>query len=176
MNANLAPPIVLISDFLPDPGNLFSLLRDTVTLDERMRARKTASFGVSYDYSQISYPETPMHPNLVHVCHGIEGKLGFRPNNCLMNYYPDGSSAMGFHSDSSEELAPGTGVAIVSLGAERPIVYRNKADRTIEHVYPLAAGSLLYMSQEMQAEWLHAIPKAEGCGERISLTFRHILK
>jgi alkylated DNA repair dioxygenase AlkB len=176
MNPPVTPPITLVSDFLPDAGTLLARLRDSVEWDTRMRARRTASFGVSYDYSQISYPETPMLPELALICHGIERRLKFYPNNCLINYYLDGASAMGFHSDSSEELAPGTGVAIVSLGAERPIVYRNKADRSIEHAYPLAAGTLLYMSQEMQAEWLHAIPKAEGCGERISLTFRQILK
>lgn len=176
MSSPVKPPIVLIPGFLPDAADLFAHLRDKVDWDTRMRARKTASFGVSYDYSQISYPETPMLPELDAICRAIEMKLGFHPNNCLMNYYPDGTSAMGFHADSSEELAPGTGVAIVSLGAERPIVYRNKAERAIEHAYPLAAGSLLYMSQAMQAEWLHAIPKAKDCGERISLTFRHILK
>lgn len=172
----MTPPILLQAGFLADPAALFTHLRDTVAWDERMRARKTASFGVSYDYSQIDYPETPMLPSLEPVCRSIETVLGFHPNNCLLNYYLDGSSSMGFHSDSSEELAPGSGVAIVSLGAERPIVYRSKADKSREFSYPLAAGSLLYMSQEMQADWLHAIPKLEGCGERISLTFRHILK
>lgn len=175
-NRGMTPPIVLIPDFLPEADALFIHLRGTVAWDERMRARKTASFGVSYDYSQISYPETAMLASLEPICDGIKARFGFRPNNCLMNYYLDGLSSMGFHSDSSEELAPGSGVAIVSLGTERPIVYRNKADRAVECTYPLLGGSLLYMSQEMQTEWLHAIPKAEGSGERISLTFRHILK
>jgi alkylated DNA repair dioxygenase AlkB len=131
-----------------------------------MKARKTASFGVSYDYSQIVYPQTEMLPSLVEVCKSIEIELGFYPNNCLLNYYQDGSSSMGFHSDSSEELAAGTGVAIISLGSVRNIVYRSK-ENLAEFSYPLQNGSLLYMSQEMQAYWLHAIPKAENVGERI---------
>jgi hypothetical protein len=30
------------------------------------------------------------------------------------------------------------------------------------------------MSNRLQEEWLHAIPKQDGVGERISLTFRRI--
>ncbi|MFT5096791.1 MAG: alkylated DNA repair dioxygenase AlkB, partial [Psychrobacter okhotskensis] len=41
---------------------------------------------------------------------------GYLPNNCLVNYYLDGSSKMGFHSDDTSQLADGTGVAILSLG------------------------------------------------------------
>lgn len=169
------PPIYQKADFLESPSSLFITLKNTVTWDERMKARKTASFGVSYDYSQIAYPQTEMLPVLNEVCKLIEQELGFYPNNCLLNYYQDGSSSMGFHSDSSEELALGTGVAIVSLGSVRNIVYRSKANST-EFSYPLQSGSLLYMSQEMQEHWLHAIPKVENVGERISLTFRKIVK
>jgi len=83
---------------------------------------------------------------------------------------------MGFHSDSAEELAPGTGVAIVSLGSKREIVFRSKADRSREYRLLLPSGSLLYMQPSSQEEWLHAIPKSESVGPRISLTFRMILK
>jgi alkylated DNA repair dioxygenase AlkB len=169
------PPIYQKHNFLSCPDELFFTLKNTVNWDERMRARKTASFGVSYDYSQIAYPSTAIPPILQRVCEAIESELGFCPNNCLLNYYLDGNSSMGFHSDSSEELAANTGVAIISLGSVRHIVYRSK-DKLAEYSYPLENGSLLYMSQEMQAHWLHAIPKMENVGERISLTFRKIIK
>lgn len=170
------PPIYLKPRAVENPRELFHYLRNSITWDERMRARKTASFGVSYDYSQISYPQVDMPVQLDALCGLIEAAQGFRPNNCLLNYYLDGNSSMGFHSDSSEELAPGTGVAIISLGATRSIVFRSKEDKSCEFSYPLEDGSLLYMTQEMQAHWLHAILKEQGVGERISLTFRHILK
>jgi alkylated DNA repair dioxygenase AlkB len=102
--------------------------------------------------------------------------LGFVPNNCMLNFYEDGNSSMGFHSDSSEELEAGTGVAIVSLGSVRSLVFRSKADKAIEHDYPLQPGSLVGMTKEVQDHWLHAIPKIEGAGPRISLTFRSIIK
>ncbi|MGJ7528898.1 alpha-ketoglutarate-dependent dioxygenase AlkB family protein [Variovorax sp. GB1P17] len=170
------PPIHLDPAFVASPDSLLEWLGAAVTWDERMRARKTASFGVPYDYSQIAYQAVPMPAELEILCAGIEAELGFRPDNCLLNLYPDGASSMGFHSDDITALVPGTGVAIVSVGATRSIAYRSKTDSSLRFEYPLPHGSLLYMSDAVQQDWLHAIPKAEGVGERISLTFRAIRK
>ena len=79
---------------------------------------------------------------------------------------------MGFHSDSEKELVPETGVAIVSLGAERSITYRSRQDKQAQYSYPLPSGSLLYMPPQLQQHWKHAILKQEHTGGRISLTFR----
>jgi alkylated DNA repair dioxygenase AlkB len=171
-----APPLHFVEHFLSESQELFQNLKHSVTWDERMKARKTASFGASYDYSQITYPESSMPGELRDLCRRLEETLGFLPNNCLLNYYEDGLSSMGFHSDSSEELALGTGVAIISLGHTRSIIFRSKADRSVELNYPLPSGSLLYMTKQVQEHWLHAIPKAANAGERISLTFRAIVK
>lgn len=169
-------PITLINNFVENQETLFSQLVSQTAWDERMRARKTASFGVAYNYSQMNYPEAPMPSSLEDLCARIEDELNYRPNNCLLNYYPDGEASMGFHSDTSEELQPGSGVAIVSLGAARSMLFRSKADKAkiVERV--LHGGSLLFMSNDMQNEWLHAIPKAPDSGPRISATFRHIIK
>ncbi len=103
------PEIDFFPDFIADPHRLFNHLKDSVLWDERMRARKTASFGAPYDYSQITYPAVPMPEALEQLCGPIEQLLGFRPNNCLLNCYPDGQSSMGFHSDANEQLVTGTG-------------------------------------------------------------------
>ncbi len=173
---NSAPQIHIADSFVTHPEMLFALLRDKVEWDERLRARKTASFGVSYDYSGMTYPQVEMLAELLPICEQIYEELHFYPNNCLLNYYQDGLSSMGFHSDSSEELSEGTGVAIVSLGAERRIVFRSKLDSSIKFSFHLKNGALLYMPKQIQSDWLHAIPKAPGVGERISLTFRSIVK
>lgn len=170
------PAIVFRENFVGAPQALFKHLTTTVTWDERMRARKTASFGVAYNYSQMSYPEAPIPTALDAIAENIEASLGYLPNNCLLNFYPDGEASMGFHSDSSEELAPGSGVSIVSLGAARPIVFRLKANRSIEHTLTLTGGSLLHMPNAIQDEWLHAIPRCPSAGPRISVTFRKIVK
>src|SRR5262249_26529900 len=137
------PSLLLEDDFLPDSLALFDALATGITWDERMRARKTATFGVPYDYSGMTYPAVPMHPLLVPVVDRLESLLGFRFNNCLVNYYPDGNATMGFHYDSTAELEPGTGVAVVSLGAERPITFQSRHHKQIEHEYLLKSGSLL---------------------------------
>jgi len=170
------PDILLQPGFVEAPQALYDHLQASVVWDERMRARKTASFGVAYNYSQMAYPQTAMPGALAKVCDALAARLGFAPNNCLLNFYPDGDSAMGFHSDSAAELAPGTGVAIVSLGGVREIVYRRKDDKTVEFAYPLESGALLFMSNAVQEEWLHAIPKRAGAQARISLTFRRIVE
>ncbi|AZC17782.1 MULTISPECIES: alpha-ketoglutarate-dependent dioxygenase AlkB [Pseudomonas] len=167
------PDIDFVASFIPDPLALFEQLKASVSWDERMRARKTASFGLPYDYSQISYPAVPMPEMLERLCPAIEQLLGFRPNNCLLNFYPDGQSSMGFHSDANEQLVPGTGVVVISLGHARSMLFKHKQSGQI-HEYNLGAGSLLHMSDALQTQWLHAIPKAPGAGERISLSFRQL--
>ena len=168
----IEPEIKLINHFIDNPNLLFNRIKNSVIWDERIKARKTASYGVAYNYSGITYLQTEMPRELIPICEQIERKIGFMPNNCLLNYYPDGQSTMGYHSDTSAELKEGTGVGIVSLGASRFISYRSKKERAIEHRCLLESGDFLYMDNCVQKHWLHAIPKQDRAGERISLTFR----
>lgn len=106
------PNLIIIENFISNAESLFKEIRDSVNWDERIKARKTASFGVAYNYSGITYPEIQMMACLVPICRKIDSTIGFYPNNCLMNYYVDGNSKMGYHSDSTAELKEETGVAI----------------------------------------------------------------
>jgi alkylated DNA repair dioxygenase AlkB len=169
------PDVLCESCFVPEAGVLFAWLRDHTAWDERMRARLTASFGQPYNYSDMSYPPAPWPEPLLPILDALESRLGFRPNNCLANYYPTGEATMGFHADAVHELAPGTGVAIVSLGAERILRFRRSDDKAVLCDYPLPSGSLLYMPAAVQAEWKHAIPPQPGSEARISLTFRQLI-
>lgn len=166
--------VSFIEGFADDPSTLFHTLSKGVNWDERMAARKTASYGVAYNYSQMSYPYQEFLPELEAMLPIIEDAVGFRPNNCLLNYYVDGKSRMGFHSDQTDILYQDTGVVIISLGATRMLCFRNIADQTIRHDYGLPSGSLIYMTQEVQDKWQHAILKNDATEGRISLTFRKI--
>ena len=163
-----------IEHFLKDPETLFGLLKAYTQWDTRMRARSTASYGHAYNYSQMEYPYRPFPDYLQQLAKQLEPQIGFIPNNCLINLYDNGKSKMGFHSDQTDILAPGTGIAIVSLGETRILRFRNIADPEMMLEYSLPSGSLLYMTQELQSAWQHAIPKAGTEKERISLTFRKI--
>lgn len=164
--------VTLIDDFLDDAQRWFVDLRDGIDWDDGMAARRTASFGVAYNYSQMRYPYRPMPPSLDELATRVAAVVGFRPNNCLLNCYADGESRMGFHADQTDILVPGTGIAIVSLGAVRALRFRAIADSQQRVDYRLNGGSLLYMSAELQRHWQHAVPREPGAGARISLTFR----
>jgi alkylated DNA repair dioxygenase AlkB len=171
-----SPEVTLTPSFLTpdDATKLFLALTESIAWDERMKARKTACFGQTYDDSGVDYEVIRMHPLLVPLCSRIEEHLGFRPTNCLLNYYADGRSSMGFHSDAIHNLHEGTGVAIISLGAERTLSFRSKVDVS-QLGYSMPHGSLLYMTQETQNHWTHAVKKQDTDDARISLTFRYIL-
>lgn len=163
-------------DFLPDGQALFDRLAAGVEWDDRIRARRVASFGVPYDYSGTVWPEVPMPEELAAILEAVADAVGYEPNNCLANYYPDGDSTMGYHSDSVAELEPGTGISIVSLGAARAIAFRREPGRAEVHELLLTDGSLLHMTAAMQATWRHAVRRASGVSRgRISLTFRRIV-
>ncbi len=104
--------ITYINDFINNSSELFQLLQSTVIWDERMASRKTASFGLAYNYSQIYYPFQEFSPELQTIINRIKHTIGFTPNNCLINYYTDGHSKMGFHSDQTDILEEDTGVVI----------------------------------------------------------------
>ena len=76
--------------------------------------------------------------------------------------YESGDSTMGFHSDSVGELEPRTGIAIVSLGAERRITFQYKRGKKEEFHYLLKSGSLLYMSPEIQQARLAGSSRLRG--------------
>ncbi|GAO43344.1 alpha-ketoglutarate-dependent dioxygenase AlkB [Flavihumibacter petaseus] len=166
--------ILYIENFINNPNELFELLSTKVEWDERMTARKTASFGKAYNYSQIAYPFQEFIPELKFVIEKLRPAIGFEPNNCLINYYLDGKSKMGYHSDQTDILENNSGIAIVSLGETRELRFRNISDPEQFLSYELPSGSLIYMSQEIQTKWQHAIPKSDTENGRISLTFRQM--
>ena len=123
--------------------------------------RKTASFGKAYNYSQMDYPFQAFIPKLEEINNKIETAIHFKPNNCLINYYLDGRSKMGYHSDQADILDADTGIAVISLGETRNLKFRNITNPEEFHIYELPSGSLIYMTQEVQANWQHAIPKSD---------------
>lgn len=169
-----APACLFEARFVEDADALLAAIRDGTEWDARMRARLTANFGVPYNYSGMAYPEIPIPDCLAEVVASLTVQIGFTPNNCLANYYPNGEATMGFHVDALEDLEPGTGVAIVSLGAERILRFRRIDDKSVTSDQPLPHGSLLYMPPEVQLAWKHGVPAQPDTGPRISLTFRQL--
>jgi len=170
------PEIRYLPGVVETPEPIFQHVQNETMWDERMAARRTASFGVPYNYSGIWYPDTPMPELIASLVTEVSSRVGHPINNCLANLYPDGSSTMGFHSDSTAELAPDSTVSVLSLGQARTLTFRRKDARKRLLEYLLEPGSLLIMEPSVQALWQHALLKTADAGPRISLTFRHILQ
>ena len=164
-------------EFLPDHWALFERLRDDVNWTDHMRSRHTASMGVPYNYSGASYPVSAWHPEVEALAERLTPVVGFRATNCLLNYYPTGRNSVGWHSDDTTILAPGTGIAILSLGTTRELELRANTDAGFHYeALPLEGGSLCLMSAQMQSDWRHSLRRADATGPRISLSFRHIVR
>ncbi|GAB3829784.1 alpha-ketoglutarate-dependent dioxygenase AlkB [Dactylosporangium cerinum] len=168
-----APPLDVrhIAAALPDPDADLAFLLAEVDWDDRIRARRTASFGTPYNYSGHHYDPAPMPPRIAAIAAIAATHAGHHYDNCLANRYDTGEHTMGFHRDSYEGLVPDSAVAIVSLGATRTLVFRGE-DRAHRAEIVLEHGSLLLMTAETQRHWTHAVPRAAGVGLRCSLTFR----
>jgi alkylated DNA repair dioxygenase AlkB len=167
----VTPDLRYIPDALADAASLLARVTAEVAWDDRMRARRTASYGVPYNYSGQVYAAAPMPALIAALADTCAGHAGHAFNNCLLNLYETGEHTMGFHHDSYAALAPTSWIAIASLGAPRPLVFRSR-DRKTLHQQVLAPGSLLLMNRATQDGWAHALPRCPDTGRRISLTFR----
>ncbi|WP_308103827.1 alpha-ketoglutarate-dependent dioxygenase AlkB [Actinocorallia sp. API 0066] len=89
-------------------------------------------------------------------------------------YYRDGRDSVAWHGDRfGRGASEDTMVALVVLGAPRPLLLRpaDHSGPTLRH--DLAHGDLLVMGGSCQRTWEHAVPKsAHATGPRISIQFR----
>ncbi|MFT4678638.1 MAG: alkylated DNA repair dioxygenase AlkB [Litorivivens sp.] len=164
--------IIFDPDFHDTSEDLFDFLVGNIAWNDSIRARKTASFGQpNADSEQVELYE-PFYPFMHKLSDRLESIIGFKPNNCFLNYYENGNSKMGWHGDTTHFLAEDTGTAILSVGDTRIFQLRRKIVPTELHNYLLTPGSLIYMPPTIQEEWQHGIPKVVSERGRISLTFR----
>lgn len=173
-NVSLITGSNLVDNYILNTNDIYNSLM-CIDYDKSMSSRWTSSFGKSYDYSGKTYPYVEMPDFLNSMIPGLTNLFGFEPNNCLINLYHDGNSSMGYHSDNTDILSDGTGVIIISIGSTRTLRFRNIEDRVNIIDYTLNDGSVFYMNDLLQNEWVHSIPRSDANSPRISLTFRKIL-
>lgn len=89
-------------------------------------------------------------------------------------FYRDGRDSVAWHGDRFGRGAThDTMVAILSLGAPRPLLLRPRGGGPAEQRVPLGHGDLVVMGGSCQRTWDHAIPKTRAAvGGRISVQFR----
>ncbi len=91
-----------------------------------------------------------------------------------LNYYRDGADSVAFHADRELRHLDDTLVAILTLGAPRPFLLRQKGGGRSIDLRP-GPGDLLVMGGAAQAHWEHGVPKvAAGVGPRVSASVRWV--
>ena len=169
---------LFLPGFIAAPEELLASARRDATWDTSMDVREMANFGVPWTSTHLVFPRIEMPDYLMEICRRISSELGergFMPNNCLLNFYKNGQSTMGFHSDNVNEMIEGTGVVILSLGAVRELTFRRLDDKARRFRFSLEHGSLFFMSRELQHKWQHGVMGASRkIGARMSLTFRQV--
>ncbi|WP_063344393.1 alpha-ketoglutarate-dependent dioxygenase AlkB family protein [Vibrio jasicida] len=130
---------------------------------------------VAYTYSGLTMSPHPWTPDLNELKARCEAIANVQFNSLLANLYRHGQDSMGWHQDNEPELGRNPVIASVNLGETRRFLLRNLHCKT-QLEYELSHGALLIMAGELQHHWKHAVPKtAKPKGERINLTFRHIV-
>lgn len=103
----------------------------------------------------------------------VEAFLGVPFTSVSFNYYRDERDSVAWHNDHLEELAERPVIAVLSLGATRPMLVRSKSRPRRQFEIDLAPGSLFVMSGRSQELWEHHIPKLKRpVSPRISVAFR----
>ena len=135
-----------------------------------------SDFGDSFRYSgkAMAAPPGGLTPRVAAARDALEARFGVRYDSCLVNYYPDGSSGMRFHSDpQGAEWAPQT--AVVSVGAPRRFVFRAVGDPATRCATTVRSGDVVVMGPGCQERFQHALlpeASADDAAPRISLVFK----
>jgi len=100
-------------------------------------------------------------------------RLGVTFTAVGLNLYRDGRDSVAPHNDHLNEIVEGFPIALVSLGATRRMVVREKEPPRRAVQVDLEPGSLFVMDYQTQLHYMHGVPKTSApVGERISLAFR----
>ena len=144
------------------------------------RATASVKFGEykTYTYNQVEEKPVDAGEYLTKLKNYIEGylfevlKMNDKFNFALLNYYKDGNSSIGSHSDSESSIVRYSAIASFSIGQTREFIFKNKlTDETIK--VDLENGSLLLMLDKTQQLWTHGINKSKKeMKERWNITFR----
>lgn len=118
-------------------------------------------------------PEPVLEDARSALSHRYADELGEPFRTAGLCYYRDGRDSVAWHGDTiGRGSTEDTMVAIVSVGAARPLLLRPRGGGPIIR-QALGHGDLIVMGGSCQRTWEHAVPKtARPVGPRISVQFR----
>ncbi len=185
----MAPPIKLIRGYLNEAqqtalleeASAYPLSSPIIKVYGRQHAipRTQAWFGdegCDYLFSGLFIRALPWPKYARLLQQKLKRDFGLNANGVLVNRYANGTESMGWHSDNEPEIAIGSDIASVTLGATRDFFIRHKSSHHKINI-SLESGDLLLMQWPMQNEWEHSLPKRMKVMEpRLNFTFRTLVK
>src|SRR5262249_4915593 len=111
------------------------------------------------------------HDALVAVGDALGIRYGVPFEGLGLNYYRDGRDSVAPHRDGEVRQLGASLLAIVSLGARRPVLVRPASGGSSIALSP-ASGGLLVMGGGCQIGFEPGVPKVAHSGPRISVTYR----
>ena len=168
-------------DFLHDPDSLLETLMIEVDWEHRQMSRRECwmnPLGTPYIYGhygkeQICLPRE-YHPSVAELAIAL-CKVEIDVDACFLARYDDQHHHHAWHADDHPEIDTGRPIVLISLGAERDIMFRRKGETAVETL-TLASGSILIMGPGMQTTHEYCVPKhPRPCAPHISLTYRGLV-
>lgn len=179
----LPPGVVYHPNLITEPAALCGALWDSLAWTQAAGNRREYYAndlgGASYTYGtgvgRRTYMPAPYTDAILSIKRDVEDFTSTIYEALVLNGYADQRDSLGWHADDSPEVDPARPIAVVSLGAEREIMFRPIDESRRDEItrVRLQSGSMLLMPAGMQQVYLHRIPKSDRvCGVRVSLTFR----
>lgn len=151
-----------------------------VVYGRKLRERRETLYcatdpALTYAYSGRTCVPVPLPDALLPLQELAERVAGVGFNACLLNLYRDGSRTIGMHSDDESDLADGSPIVSVSLGASRFFDLRDRAGGDHRARLVLDHGTVVVMAGATQRNYKHGVPAQAGVHEpRVSQTFRRV--
>ena len=135
----------------------------------------------NFEYSEKSMRRLPWSDVVANVRDRLYNETSHYYDGCLLNFYPDGDSAMRYHIDPDQGVLWDYETAVVSIGATRRFSFRESSSgngSNKPHVFVLMNGDVTEMFNDCQERFQHTVQKSSVKGEsasRVSLVFKKTL-
>lgn len=134
--------------------------------------RMHCTMGRDYCFSGRMHKAEVIHPYIQRLMDRINKDFNLNLNSVYINYYPDASTSLAFHTDREKQLVEGSTVVSLSLGASRNFWFKCVKTKR-ERCWLLEDGDLCIMGKDSQVNYQHGLKAdKELVGSRISITFR----
>lgn len=132
------------------------------------------NLSTTLEYSGKIMNPNNLSPTISYIRNHLLDTFGIYFDSVLANYYPNGTSAMRFHSDPLANKWD-TNFVIVSFGSTRKLVFREIKDYQTKYYIQFEDGDCVHMFDKCQDLYQHSIKKDKHLDKpRISLVFKRL--